>query len=270
MKTLQEQIARARKLVDTPDARLHVEAESLIFDHLKAYVAMCAAEAAGDFAGAAAQCDRMMELRKKLHAISPFYVWPDESNYRTGIVYWGVVARGQYFRSLADMTSGKTGDLVALLPQEAAFRTDPKDDGVFAEWHKPDLSEVDWKPILTTMPLYSQGYRDKSGRQYLGYAWYRLKVNVPASAAGRKITLYAPVVETEAWCWVNGQYVGHRPYREAFIRPAQMEVDVTDAVRPGHENVIAIRVDTALAPAQAAAGLEGRLFLYSPRAKPGG
>jgi len=72
------------------------------------------------------------------------------------------------------------------------------------------------------------------------------------------------VVETEAWAWVNGQFVGHRPYREAYIRPCEMELDVTEALKPGVENVIAVRVSTSLSPAQAASGILSRLFLYSP------
>ena len=76
--------------------------------------------------------------------------------------------------------------------------------------------------------------------------------------------LYVPELETEAWVWVNGQYVGHRPYREAYIRPAEMELDVTDALSPGEVNTIAIRVNTSLAAASAASGLQSRAFLYAP------
>jgi len=83
--------------------------------------------------------------------------------------------------------------------------------------------------------------------------------------AGRKIMFYAPIVETEAWGWGNGKYVGHRKYREAYIRPAEMELDVTEAVAAGKTNVIAIRVGTGLNAAQAANGLMSRLFMYAPK-----
>jgi len=72
-------------------------------------------------------------------------------------------------------------------------------------------------------------------------------------------------VETEAWCWVNGQYVGHRPYREAYVRPAEAEFGVSQAVRPGQTNLIAIRVSTGLSLAAAAGGLQARLFMYAPK-----
>ena len=76
--------------------------------------------------------------------------------------------------------------------------------------------------------------------------------------------IYAPTVETEAWCWVNGQFVGYRPFRDAYIRPNELEFDVTAAVRPGAKNTIAIRVNTGLNAAMAASGLLSRAFLYSP------
>ena len=66
--------------------------------------------------------------------------------------------------------------------------------------------------------------------------------------------------------WINGEYVGHRPYLEAYTRPCAMELDVTKALRPGQTNVIALRVSTGLALAQAADGLLSRVFLYAPKA----
>jgi len=45
--------------------------------------------------------------------------------------------------------------------------------------------------------------------------------------------------------------------------PAHLEADVTEALRPGRPNVIVLRVDTSLSPAQAAEGLQSRVFLYA-------
>ena len=150
-------------------------------------------------------------------------------------------------------------------PIEPTFRTDPHDEGITACWYEPSLDEAGWTSIRTTRPFYRQGFDDSQGHQYLGPTWYRIKVDVPASAVGKRVKLCVPVVVTEAWCWINGRYVGHRPYQEAYTRPAAMEIDVTDAIRPGQPNVIALRVDTSLAAAQAAEGLQSRLYLYAPK-----
>jgi hypothetical protein len=225
---------------------------------------MSAAEADGDYAEAAAQAQRMLEVRPELHAISPFFIQPHEEGYHTGVWYWRIADRRAYYQSLADRVSGKAGTLVASLPRTALFRTDPHDDGLFTGWYAPKRSEAGWRLLDATRPFYVQGYEDEQGHPYVGYLWYRFSVEVPASAVGAKTRLYLPVVETEAWCWVNGQYAGHRPYAEAYIRPTPLELDVTSALRPG-SNVIALRVSTSLAPAQAADGLLCRGFLYAPK-----
>jgi hypothetical protein len=99
----------------------------------------------------------------------------------------------------------------------------------------------------------------------VGNIWYRFLVDVPSTIPGRDVVLDVPLVTTEAWCWVNGKYVAHRPYKEAYIRPAPMEVDVTDAVLPGERNLVTLRVNTSLSPAQAAEGLYSRPFFYTPK-----
>jgi hypothetical protein len=91
-------------------------------------------------------------------------------------------------------------------------------------------------------------------------------VDVPASAAGKKVLLYAPTVETEAWAWVNGKFAGHKPYHEAYERPTnEAEFDVTAAFQPGKKNSVAIRVHTGMNAAQAASGMISRAFLYTPK-----
>lgn len=249
--------------------RTHVRADRLIHEHLERYVELSEAEAEADWAAAAERARAMLAIRRDLHAIDPFYIWDDEDGYHTGVWYWKVSDRQRYYEGLRDLTSGKNGDLVALFPKEAAFRTDPHDDGLFAEWYRTATAgkEADggWERILTTRPFYAQGHQDAAGHPYVGIIWYRLEADVPVWAAGRTVVLVAPVVETEAWCWVNGRYVGRRPYREAYERPSPIEIDITGAIRPGERNVVAIRVSTGLAPAQAASGLLSRVFLYAPR-----
>jgi hypothetical protein len=223
------------------------------------------AEAAGNFALAVAQAERMLSLRVQLHAINPFFIWPDENGYHTGVWYWTITDRKKYYQSLLDKTNGKTGTLAALAPKYAMFRIDPHEEGIFANWQRPEVDESGWTTIDTTRPFYRQGYDDRRGYPYIGHIWYRLKVDVPVVPQGKRIILCVPVVVTEAWCWVNGHYAGHRPYQEAYVRPAEMELDVTQFIRPGRKNVIAIRVDTSLSAAQAAEGMQSRALLYTPK-----
>jgi hypothetical protein len=266
-------IALAENSAQTDREKQHVRVDRLILEHLKEYMAMNNAEYAGDFAGAASHADAMLALRQQLYDINPFWTLPKERGfsekapYASGVWYWTIQNRADYYRTLSDMTSGKTGDMVALLPQMAEFKLDPRDDGRFARWYDPSRDNSKWATISTTAPFYTQGYADASGYPYLGYMWYRFKVDVPSSAKGKPVHLYIPVVETEGWAWVNGQYIGHRGYMESYIRPIEMDIDVTKALQPGKTNVIAVRVATSRNPAALPAGMQSRAFLYAP--KPG-
>jgi hypothetical protein len=119
--------------------------------------------------------------------------------------------------------------------------------------------------IKTTIPFIFQGYMDEQSYPYMGAAWYRFDVDVPASVKGKTVKLYTPVLESEGWVWVNGRYIGHRPYREAYERPNQLDMDITSALKPGEKNQVTIRVHTNLNPAAQAGGLYSRVFLYSPK-----
>lgn len=265
MAQLEKSLAAAEKAADTDATRLHVRAERLIYDHLKAYVAMSAADFNNDWVEAAKQAGQMLDARKQLNAICPFFIQPDESGYHTGVWYWTVTDRQKFYLSQMDKTTGKTGDLIAVAQDPAMLRLDPHDEGVATEWFDQKTEGSDWKPVTTTRPFYCQGYEDAQGYTQPGVIWYRLKVDVPASAKGKKIMLCAPTVNPEGWCWVNGQYVGHRNYREAYERPIPMEVDVTNAILPGRTNTIAFRINLTYAVAWAPEGLLSRVFLWSPK-----
>jgi hypothetical protein len=268
---LGKQVAEAEKLAAAEPYRQHVRADRLILEHLKAYMAMTGAEWECNFAEAVKQADHMLEQRKQLHALSPFYCQPDDAKAESGFYYWGVAARRDYYQNLADRLSGKTGDLVAVLPEKAEFRLDPRDEGRFAGWYSPDFADGDWQTVKTTAPFYLQGkgLLDEQGYPHMGAMWYRLTVDVPASAAGKKVVLYAPTVETEAWAWVNGKFAGHKPYHDAYERPTNEAVfDVTEALQAGKKNVVVLRVHTGLNAAQAASGMLSRAFLYAPKPAP--
>ena len=71
-----------------------------------------------------------------------------------------------------------------------------------------------------------------------GVGWYRKKLALPASDAGRKIFLDVDGAMSYASVWFNGQLVGGWPYGYA-----SWQVDVTPYARPGEENQLAIRLD---------------------------
>ena len=71
-----------------------------------------------------------------------------------------------------------------------------------------------------------------------GVAWYRKKIDIPASDAGKCIFLDVDGAMSYAMVWLNGSLVGGWPYGYTSWR-----VDLTPYVIPGGENQLAIRLD---------------------------
>jgi beta-galactosidase len=71
-----------------------------------------------------------------------------------------------------------------------------------------------------------------------GVAWYRKKLEIPASDAGKSIFLDVDGAMSYALVWLNGNLVGGWPYGYASWR-----VDLTPYFVPGGENQLAIRLD---------------------------
>jgi len=266
LQRLEKNIADAEKAAPAGVYQQHVSADRVTLEHLQAFMAMNRAEFNADFAEAARQAQRMVDMRAPATALSRWYFDPNPANGESiGFYYWGSVSRQQYYQQMADLTTGKDGETVAVLPEMAKFKIDPRDDGRYQGWYAPEWKDNDWQSISTTVPFYGQGYTDEQGYPYMGALWYRLSVDVPAAARGKKVFLYCPAVETEAWVWVNGQFVGHRVYHEAYERPNPIDMEVTDSLLPGKTNSVVIRVQTGANAAAMSGGIVSRLLLYTKK-----
>ena len=264
----------AEKLAQEEPFKTRVRLDRLILEHLKGYMAMNRAEFIGDYAKAIREADYMLIQRDELHKISGYFAQPWVSykvDARRNLCctdrYWSVVDRKAFYETLLDMTSGKTGDLIVKAPREVKFTLDSADLGRIGRWYDSGFDRSSWRMIDTATPFYLQGDNmySKQGVPYVGLMWYVFELDVPSSAIGKTIHVHAPIVATEAWVWTNGQYSGHRPYVEAYMRPGcTVDFDVTSQVKAG-QNVIAFRVSTGLSHDEAAEGFDGPLFLYSPK-----
>ena len=72
---------------------------------------------------------------------------------------------------------------------------------------------------------------------YVGHAWYRRTVRVPRSWRGRRVVLFLERPHIETTVYVNGRRVGRQL---SLSTPHQY--DVTDFIRPGRTDTIAIDV----------------------------
>ena len=231
----------------TPAQRGRVEAVSLIADHLKAYGDMEAAAMNLDYAEAARQTRRMFDLQAELHGIYSFFIsetFPDNPDTPAVEKPPPFVARGRLLRyeELAAMTNGETGTKVAGLPLEMAFKRDPFQEGVVAEWYAPDFDDDDWRPMNTHYIWDGQDPPlDAKGHHYDGHGWYRGTFDVDKAFVGKTINFHSGGIFNEGWVWINGKYMHHEPHKVWWWWNHEFDVDITSAVKPGR-NTIAIRV----------------------------
>lgn len=74
-----------------------------------------------------------------------------------------------------------------------------------------------------------------------GIGWYRKHFTVPAGDAGKRVIVAFDGAMANAQVWLNGQYVGTWPYGYQGF-----QFDLTDKIKFGGENVLAVRLDTEL------------------------
>ena len=91
---------------------------------------------------------------------------------------------------------------------------------------------------------YSQ--KNAAGTAFLpaGIAWYRKTFQLPASLAGRKVSIRFDGVYRDSIVWINGELLGSRPYGYATF-----EYDLTPHVHLGGAANVAQNVVAALPPA---------------------
>ena len=71
-----------------------------------------------------------------------------------------------------------------------------------------------------------------------GVAWYRKKLKIPASDAGKSVFLDVDGAMSYAMVWLNGKLVGGWPFGYSSWR-----LDLTPYIIPGGENQLAVRLD---------------------------
>jgi beta-galactosidase len=86
---------------------------------------------------------------------------------------------------------------------------------------------------------FKQEYQGETGKlPWWGVAWYRKHFQAPANDAGRRVFLDIDGSMSHTTVWLNGQQVGGWPYGYSSFR-----VELTAQLKPGFDNVLAVRVD---------------------------
>ncbi|HUI29635.1 MAG TPA: beta galactosidase jelly roll domain-containing protein [Candidatus Acidoferrales bacterium] len=127
------------------------------------------------------------------------------------------------------------------LPSMWKFRT-----GDNMEWKGVAYDDSDWKNVSVPAYWETQGFKD-----YDGYAWYRVKFNVPADFQDEDLILLVGKVDDFDETYLNGERVGRTGPMPKYEmdRPDGDEYDQMRAymipaglLQPGKDNVLAVRV----------------------------
>ena len=267
MPKLDSLIAKAEAApIESPE-RDRVHMLRLVHDHMKAGLAMEEAAADGQFQTAVQWADKMFALREEAETIQTGLlprttdIAADQSS--------SVESQRAVYQALADEAGGTHGELIAMLPRQWEFKQDPEDLGVLQEWYEP--GKIDrWQPIDTTLPREVQGYQDRKGWSQPSMGWYRTTVDVPADAKGKPIRItFGAIYNQGAWLWVNGTLrhfdTGRKGRLGFYDDITPIEADITDLIKPGETNEIAVLVDTELPATIPKSGIIRRAFLWTPR-----
>lgn len=146
-------------------------------------------------------------------------------------------------------------DKVMELPKAWRFRLDPERVGENQQWFAPGADESEWRPIEIGKFWEEQGYPE-----YDGVGWYRVRITIPQSAAGRQLLLAFGAADETAKVWVNGQFAGEFGLL-GFTWHERFEIDATPYVRPGAENLVVVRVEDSIGMG----GLWKSVLLISPK-----
>jgi beta-galactosidase len=99
-----------------------------------------------------------------------------------------------------------------------------------------------WTPVTLPHTWNALDGEDGGNDYYRGAGWYRRHYTPPATAAGQRIFLQFDGANIVTTVWVNGTMVG--THRGGFAR---FRFDVTGAMVPDSDNVIAVQVSNAAA-----------------------
>ena len=136
------------------------------------------------------------------------------------------------------------------LPDTWKFAFDPDKRGEELGWSAEGFDDSAWEGVGINGPWEQQPagkrYREQTGREYDGIAWYRNRFTVEPGDGARRVSLVFGAVDEACRIFVNGTLVLDRPYpyqgntnswQEAF------EVDITAAARTDRPNMLAVRVE---------------------------
>ena len=144
-----------------------------------------------------------------------------------------VTATGREFEKPAGLGAGA-----------AAPRPPEGDPGADVSYVQAGFDDSGWRRLNLPHDWgiegpFKQEYPGETGKlPWWGVGWYRKHFAVPAADKDKRFYLDIDGAMSYAMVWLNGRFVGGWPYGYASFR-----LDLSPHIRPGTDNVLAIRLD---------------------------
>ena len=140
-------------------------------------------------------------------------------------------------RKVLDMPLPPPSKFFVDIEKDWKFHIDPNDSGMQYKWFDRNLDDNGWKLLQGGALWEDQGFPD-----YDGFAWYRKVVSVPRDVPHPAFLIFGGV-DDEYDLFINGQKVAHHGSPNNSVYSTATFTDVTSFIKPGEENLVAIRVN---------------------------
>ncbi len=125
-------------------------------------------------------------------------------------------------------------DNLVFLPKEWKFRIDLHRQGEAEGWMQPGFDDARWTSL-------GYGFFDDQGFQrYEGTFWYRTAFDAPALPKAERVFMRIGALDDDGRIYVNGRLAHVRVHLHGSDWMRSFEFDVTDFIKPGERNVVAI------------------------------
>ena len=207
--------------------------------------------------------DRMIELGKQY-----------EPQFAFGKMYWtgDKTINVIYFDAFYGATHNdaarvaKQFNVIAAPLKQWRFQTDKDKTGEAAGWSKPDFDDSAWKTTDCVVDTWSS----LGLHNYMGSAWYRMKVKLPPLIAGKKTFLWIGATDGRVKVFVNGQHVPHINDKgekadsvSGHCQP--FSFDISAAAKPDAENSISLFCTREIVNELGTGGLLAPAAVYSEK-----
>lgn len=102
-----------------------------------------------------------------------------------------------------------------------------------SKWEKVQVPH-DW----SVKQVASQNLASCTGYLPGGIGWYRTKINIPSTSNSKRFYLYFEGIYNKSEVYINGKWLGKQ-----YDGYTSFMYDVTNFVKPGEPNIVAVRVD---------------------------